>query len=61
MVGPGGVGHLQFSRTMELAPEATHPLQGLATKQGKVNHPRLLSGMWWLGKVSRILLLCKHS
>lgn len=55
------VGHLQFSRTMGLAPEATHPLQGLATMQGKVKHSRLLSGMWWLRKVARILLLCKHS
>lgn len=43
-----GVGHLQFSRTVGLDPEATHPLQRLAAMQGKVNHPRLLSGMWWL-------------
>lgn len=61
MVGPGAVGQLQSSRIMGLAPEATHPLQRLATMQGKVNHPRLLSGMWWLWKVTRVLLLCKHS
>lgn len=43
------------------APEATHPPQGLAAARGEVNHPRLPSGMWSLRKVTRMLLLHKHS